>query len=900
MNFPNVSAMFKWVNNFFPGARTASQDFLQLIRQSDGAILGWIDETGAGRGSLAGTVGPAGPAGATGAPGTSNVPWIDVTNYGMRAIGVGSEPPASTATIIATSNSVSLPGGASTFITGDGCVIYGAGATPTLATPSALTVTPSLPAGIMGVRRVVSGPSGSTKYSYQIVGRTKLGGITVAGTLESTSTGAATLGQNTVTVSSLTRANNVVTVVTSAAHGLVAGAIVGIVNCLDTSFNGYFRVTGSADDTHFTFNQALDTRVIGTSTSAASGTAIWFNCNYLSWTGDAATWQYYIYGRTFGDTLTLIGVTRPPAENGVAAETTWEDYGSPMMDNITLPDFVPANPPVAATNEYLPTIITAGGGTTTLTIRDAAINSVTGAVIKYDCGQTFLAAAAAANGTSTPGALHIPPAYGFYYFTSHTTLGTKFVIQNGSLILEETLEVAVTDWSGTLGGWFIDDPQFSWGGAVLSEVSTAYPGFYVQGGGTQFHKITLTAGNQGLAMMVADYGSFNSVFEDINITVGGSGDDYLGTCLAISSMAQLYFKRCLFSTSSPNTGGSTLAPALLLYYAGTGGDFPGNLFMDESYFNLRGMGIDGATITNTCNITNSYCQGAIQPVHMFSNSIVTFRLNGFVNDTGYSGSACIANWGSALYGSTIENIPYNLIITGNPLIGLTVSGVTTAAPVGQNKDVFFKNANLLCIPTYSTPTTITESSDFIMAGPFHFPSQHTLFWDSPLVTNVAAVASAGGNVPADNWKYYVVGIGFDGGATALSQPALVTTTNVNGTVTITWTANPIFVGYNVYRISATNGGGGLIPEGAGLAAGTDSCVDVDSFLASFGVPNDSGSGLPSLGPTGIITQSLQLPLGNAPATAASAGSVGQIAWDATHIYICVATNTWVRATLATF
>lgn len=38
----------------------------------------------------------------------------------------------------------------------------------------------------------------------------------------------------------------------------------------------------------------------------------------------------------------------------------------------------------------------------------------------------------------------------------------------------------------------------------------------------------------------------------------------------------------------------------------------------------------------------------------------------------------------------------------------------------------------------------------------------------------------------------------------------------------------------------------------------------------------------------------------APATAASAGKAGQIAYDATHIYVCVALNTWVRATLATF
>jgi hypothetical protein len=38
----------------------------------------------------------------------------------------------------------------------------------------------------------------------------------------------------------------------------------------------------------------------------------------------------------------------------------------------------------------------------------------------------------------------------------------------------------------------------------------------------------------------------------------------------------------------------------------------------------------------------------------------------------------------------------------------------------------------------------------------------------------------------------------------------------------------------------------------------------------------------------------------APASATASGKAGQIAYDATHIYVCVATNVWVRASLATF
>jgi hypothetical protein len=37
-----------------------------------------------------------------------------------------------------------------------------------------------------------------------------------------------------------------------------------------------------------------------------------------------------------------------------------------------------------------------------------------------------------------------------------------------------------------------------------------------------------------------------------------------------------------------------------------------------------------------------------------------------------------------------------------------------------------------------------------------------------------------------------------------------------------------------------------------------------------------------------------------PASASATGVAGQIRWDSSHIYVCVATDTWVRASLATW
>lgn len=38
----------------------------------------------------------------------------------------------------------------------------------------------------------------------------------------------------------------------------------------------------------------------------------------------------------------------------------------------------------------------------------------------------------------------------------------------------------------------------------------------------------------------------------------------------------------------------------------------------------------------------------------------------------------------------------------------------------------------------------------------------------------------------------------------------------------------------------------------------------------------------------------------APSSASSTGTAGQVAYDGTHFYICSATNTWLRAAIATW
>ncbi len=49
-----------------------------------------------------------------------------------------------------------------------------------------------------------------------------------------------------------------------------------------------------------------------------------------------------------------------------------------------------------------------------------------------------------------------------------------------------------------------------------------------------------------------------------------------------------------------------------------------------------------------------------------------------------------------------------------------------------------------------------------------------------------------------------------------------------------------------------------------------------------------------------IDAALQTASANAPASATAAGVAGQLAYDATHLYVCISTNVWVRVAIATW
>src|SRR3989337_4304559 len=110
---------------------------------------------------------------------------------------------------------------------------------------------------------------------------------------------------------------------------------------------------------------------------------------------------------------------------------------------------------------------------------------------------------------------------------------------------------------------------------------------------------------------------------------------------------------------------------------------------------------------------------------------------------------------------------------------------------------------------------------------------------------------------------------------------------------------------------------GITPYVYGRIAGRKADSTVGSAFGYLAFEADDGSaliermGIDSLGNIGIATTSptakadinsdiLRLRTAKTPASAGAAGNAGDICWDASYSYVCVATNTWVRSALATW
>jgi hypothetical protein len=254
------------------------------------------------------------------------------------------------------------------------------------------------------------------------------------------------------TVSSITRAANVVTVTCSAAHGMFVNAFdhfqpVQITGVTDSSFNGTFDLSSVADTTHFTYPQ------IGANGSSSGGSAT-MQWGYAHGVTGATSYNYKVSavdgnggmsaaspaititnGNATLSTLNYNWITYPLSTMtasavphqwviysdkglggayscvGTSYASAYSDYGLPLP----CPAFAPATPPVSATAQVLNTTISSGGGTTTLTLAVTASNTATTQNVYHD-ESSFLNSCIAddQNDRGIPGFPRSSGAYGCY------------------------------------------------------------------------------------------------------------------------------------------------------------------------------------------------------------------------------------------------------------------------------------------------------------------------------------------------------------------------------------------------------------------------------------------------------------------------------------------------------
>ncbi len=145
---------------------------------------------------------------------------------------------------------------------------------------------------------------------------------------------------------------------------------------------------------------------------------------------------------------------------------------------------------------------------------------------------------------------------------------------------------------------------------------------------------------------------------------------------------------------------------------------------------------------------------------------------------------------------------------------------------------------------------------------------------------------------ATTYTYSLQACGADGKCTeagaASSTATSVATVSALNYNALSWSA---VAGSVLYKIRRDVGGAtqGVIWSGTALT------VD-DTGLAGDSTPK------PTVDETGVVTAgSIRLSaLNTAPAAANATCSLGEIRWTATHVYLCSAENTWVRAALATW
>jgi len=752
-------------------------------------------------------------------------PYIDVRAFGVRPVDRSVAPaiPGVTANCVSGSPNVTIST-ASTFRNGDGVALYGCGS-DTITAPAAPTVTPSLAAGLTGTQVDVAGLTGSTTYCYQLVARSLLGATNVSPET-CTTTGPTSLGLQTNTITSVSLSNTLATYTTSSPHGLVVGAAVAISGVtianpppnLDPGINpfiGFFQVNTVPDNTHFTLALMTDSRAGGL-TAGTGGTVNYWNCIKVKATETTNNYIYYVYGRVSGGTKTFLQAMWPQYP-GLGTDPTYlvlDDFGSPVTATNLAPLYIPNTVPTTPTNGMLATTIVSGAGTTSLVLAANAGNTINGQTILVDDAVTFLNAVAyAQNSTAgTIGALLFPDiattpwSPSVYIFNSPISIANVAIAQKGEVWMNEPI---------TLNGnvlWYGEPsthqncPGFSFGCHSRVTMARASPAFHATQGNF-VRNLDFEAGNaNGVTFWIQESGGtpvtadFRDVDFDLNVGITYSNIGYLSR----GNAGSMFGKNILVASSQ---NGNLIGTTPGMYFDNTG-----DPIVDGWNFSGVGIAYKPNQTGSLIKANNVYCQACYMPIF----SIEGFPVGGGPTRVFVGGVTRDTFPGPYIpVVADISGQPMTVSISGAvPAQGVLVTGSFIPA-IGQGAQVSVTSYNSSNSSTSQNLSSAKLDTIYVVndgtfgQGSFIGVEAYkrsiqvgpgfSLFTTTVLFPAPTCPVSAGGSVPVGTFTYSYSPIYANGSEGQSSYVCSATTTTGNQTVTVSWSAVPGAVQYQIAR-----------------------------------------------------------------------------------------------------
>jgi hypothetical protein len=628
--------------------------------------------------------------------------------------------------------------------------------------------------------------------------------------------------------------------------------IAGFTGGVFDSCNGVKTIATTPTGTTFTTQDgpslANETNTTGTPTATV------YACNTLTFPSGSfsgnKTIHYWIYRAIGAGAYTLAGVAQ-------GVDPYWSDCGFAAPN---APSYVPATPPASIQPGYLATTIASGGGTTTLTLANAANTTATTQTVLHDNSVPLLNAVKAAD-NATGGTVFIPNGGANLYWVFNSTADYSAL----SLSAVERIHINSNGvflnqpWIVHSGMDFEGEPHvttsFSYVNGAQLIANTAYPMFILGewSDGVHFSRLLLDSFQPQQTSILADSatdggGTAGIVFDDVNFS-GNSN----GVPVVLKGGFDYFFNR-----GNCQGGAATFVPTSCLQLtdvsqavtAGSPAQVPGRVKVNGLYFAGNAIDIDclpdGASIAPVdFTFATTIFESSTAPYLRFNCSAGFF--GGIVfNDVVTADN--LVGYGTPVIDAQNDNDLGNVTWNGGSVAGPQAPALITASPFAS---ILLNNASFNN-PGNAAYTTVSGggavSTGILSAAS---PGRVELFMATPAAPGLAV--SSGGSVPIGTVPYRIQFFDVDGNYSNLSPIANAVTTSGNQTVTVTPpTAPPGAAGYVIYRNDAQLGTAGcaFLPVSA-------TYVDTLSFTCGTSErPATAGSSI--LGPNGISSPQFRL------------------------------------------